>query len=51
MKVLVVREKPSVLRRQKNHRTHQKEPFPPPLVLLPALLHFLLLKQQSGLYL
>jgi hypothetical protein len=30
MKDLVVREKPPVFRRQKEHQTHQKEPFPPP---------------------
>jgi hypothetical protein len=51
MKDLMVWEKPPVLRREKEDRTHQKEPFPPALVLLPALLHVLLLEQQSGLYL
>jgi hypothetical protein len=51
MKDLVFWKKPAVLRRQKEDQTHQKEPFPHPLVLLPALLHVLLLEQQSGLYL
>jgi hypothetical protein len=51
MKDLVVWEKPPVLRRQKEHRTHQKKPFTPPLVLLPTLLHIILLEQQSGIYL